>query len=385
MAARAKVVSLVQQTLERPFECIAEISKYVVHNYNVGVTYSHIWTSYIANKAGLTDSQAPLTASCDRGANWFRKRKRYKLGQAYDGGYVPHSGDYVYISSTYEQADVTDVGIVLESDGTFVRFARWKEGCPKEEEWYNHNLLIVGYGVPDYEDAVKIDIPMLATKGGAVAIAGEEAYVHLSSSREAVRVGALKKGHAAEVLGTDASGWMKVVWGLSPTGYAYIDNAKFVHKIIRDELPYQKWEGFKIGDSVQFKGGKVFKQSSKSGKSKTIGPFVGKIDGVNNKDGMFHLECVKTKGWVCESDVDVAPSLGYNKHEGKVTRDNACLRIGPGKEFTKVQKWPQLAEGNVVDVLGTDVDNSGDEWYLITIEGVKGYIDSHCLSHNVEA
>ena len=76
MAMRANVEQLVRQTLERPFECIAEISRYVTSNYNVGVPYSHIWTSYIANKAGLANSQAPLTASCDRGANWFRRRKR---------------------------------------------------------------------------------------------------------------------------------------------------------------------------------------------------------------------------------------------------------------------------------------------------------------------
>jgi len=98
MAMRAKVVQLVQQTLEHPFECIMEISKYVIWNYTLGVPYSHIWTSYIANKGGLTDSQAPFTASCDKGANWFRIRKRYKLGQAYGGDYVPCPGDYIYCS-----------------------------------------------------------------------------------------------------------------------------------------------------------------------------------------------------------------------------------------------------------------------------------------------
>lgn len=383
MAMRAKVVSLVQQTMEHPFECITEISKYAIHNYTAGVPYSHIWTSYVASKAGLGVSQVPLTASCDRGVNWFRKRKRYKLGQAYGGDYVPCPGDYIYCSSTYEQADATDVGIVLDSNGTFVKFVHWEEGSPQVAEWYNHNQLIIGYGVPEYEDVSNVEIPAMATKGDAVAIVGEEVYIHTSPDGQTARIGTLKKGHAVEVLGITPTGWLQVVWGLSKTGYAYIDNGKLLHKVLKDETPYMKFEGFKIGDKVQFKGGKVFKQANKNSKSKTVNPFVGKITGANN---MYHLEDVngKIKGWVCKTDVDFIPDLGYNKREGMVNTNQAYLRVGPGREFTKVQKWPQMVKGSIVDVLGVTVDNDNNEWYHVVIEGVKGYIEDYCIS-DIEA
>lgn len=381
MAMRAKAVQLVQQTLEHPFECIKAISKYVVWSYTTDIPYSHIWTSYIANEVGLANNQAPLTASCDKGANWFRRRKRYKLGQAYGGDYVPYPGDYIYCSSTYEQADATNVGIVLDSNGTFVRFVHWEDGCPKEEEWYNHNPLIIGYGIPEYEDVAKIDVPMLATKGDGVAIIGEETYVHIGPDGETARTGTLKKGHAVEVLGITPTGWLKVVWGLSATGYAFVDNTKFIHKVVKDEIPYPKYEGFGLGDKVQFKGGKLYKQPK--GKSKVVSPFVGKITG--EKNGLFHLECAKIKGWVDKTDVDFVPEVGYNKCKGEISVDRACLRVGPGREFTKVQKWPQMAKGNVIDILGIDTDNDGNEWALVVICGVRGYVEDYCINYIIEA
>lgn len=385
MATRAEVVQLVQQVLEHPFECITKISKYVVWNYTTDVPYSHIWTSYIANEVGLANNQAPLTASCDKGANWFRRRKRYKLGQAYGGDYIPCPGDYIYFSSTYEQTDVTDVGIVLSHDGTLATIAYWncEDGCPKEGTYYLHDMRVIGYGIPEYEDVAKIDVPVLATKGDGVAIIGEECYVHIGPDGETARIGALKKGHAVEVLGITPTGWLKVVWGLSATGYAFVDNTKFIHKVIKDELPYPKYKGFRIGDKVQFKGGKVYKQPSRGSKSKVVSPFVGKITG--EKNGLFHLECVKIKGWVNKTSVDFVPEVGYNKCKGEISVDKACLRVGPGREFTKVQKWPQMAKGNIVDILGIDTDNEKNEWALVVICGAKGYVEDYCINYIIEA
>ena len=387
MATRAEVVSLVQQTLERPFLSIIDISKNTIMCYSKSdVPYSHIWTSYIANKGGLTNSQAPLTASCDKGANWFRRRKRYKLGQSYGGSYVPCPGDYIYFSSTYKQADATDVAIVLSSDGTLVTVAYWdcEEGYPKEGTWYLHDMRIIGYGIPEYEDVVKIEMPELATKGNAVAIIGEETYVHTGPGIETPRTGTLSKGYAVEVLGTTLTGWLKVVWGLSKNGYAYIDNGKLLHKIIKDEIPYTKFEGFKIGDKVQFKGGKLYSNKTQGSKCKTSHkPFVAKVTGVSS--GRYHIEeqigTKRRKGWADKKDVDFVPVFGYDKYKGEVSVNKACLRIGPGREFTKVQKWPQMVKGNIVDVLGTDTDDDNNKWLLIVIGGVKGYVEDYCIEY----
>lgn len=391
MAMRAKAVQLVQQTLEHPFECIKVISKYVVQSYTTDIPYSHIWTSYIANEVGLANNQAPLTASCDKGANWFRRRKRYKLGQAYGGDYIPCPGDYIYFSSTYEQADATDVGIVLESDGTFVTIVYWSEkrGCPRKTTQYLHNDEIIGYGIPEYEDVRKIEMPDMATKGDGVAIIGEETYVHIGPDGETARTGTLKKGHAVEVLGITPTGWLKVVWGLSATGYAFVDNTKFIHKVIKDEIPYPRYEGFAVGDKVQFKGGALYKHPSSKGKSKFVRSFVCKIDGFAEHGDLYHVIDVNDKtgfkGWVAKNNVDFIPEVGYNKCKGEISVDRACLRVGPGREFTKVQKWPQMAKGNVVDILGIDTDNDKNEWALVVICGVKGYVEDYCINYIIEA
>ena len=385
MATREQVVQLVQQTLASPIDCIAEISKHVVWNYTVDVPYSHIWTSYIAHKVGLGNTQAPLTASCDVGANWFRRRKRYKLGQAYGGDYTPQPGDYVYVSSTYEQTDVTDVGIVLSCDGALMQYVHWNEGQPRTVTWYVHDADIIGFGIPDYEDVNKIDMPMLATKGNAIAIIQEMTTIWSLPTVESISLGTLSKGWAVEVLEVTPTGWIKVVWGLSTkNGYGYIDNTKFIHKIIHDEIPYQKYKGFRIGDKVQFVGGKVFKQPNKNGKSKVVGPFTGKITG--DKSGMYFIEDTNKPfhGWVDKKSVDFISDIGYTKRKGMVDTDQAYLRIGPGREFTKVQKWPQMVKGNIVDVLGVTTDDDNNEWYYVVIEGVKGYIEDYCIS-DIEA
>lgn len=383
MAIRGQAVRMVRHTLEHPFECIQAISRYVNWFYTNGidVPYSHIWTSYIANGVGLDKTQAPLTASCDKGANWFRRRKRYKMGQAYGGNYIPCPGDYVYCSSTHEQVDATDVGIVMDSDGIMIQFVHWEDGCPKTVTWYNHNPLIIGYGIPVYEDVREIEMPQLATKGDGVAIAGEDTYVYISPDSDTKQLGILRRGHSVEVLGVTPTGWLKVVWGLAYSGYGYIDNTKFCHKVIKDETPYQKYEGFKIGDKVYFDGGRLYKQPTK-GKCRLVNPFTGTIDG--DKNEMFHLSNGKVKGWVDKTNVDFVPEIGYNKRKGEITTDKACLRIGPGREFTKVQKWPQMAKGNIVDILGVDIDSNYDEWRLIVIGGVKGYVEDYCVN-DIEA
>lgn len=375
---RDKVVRLVQRIVERPEECIAEISQYIARNYPADVSYSHIWTSYVANKAGLDENQAPLTASCDRGANWFRRRKRYKLSQAYGGDYSPYRGDFIYFSSTCEQADATDVGIVLDSNGMFVKFVHWNGYCLEVEEWYINNYFIIGYGIPVYSGMCEV-LPCSVVEGNNVAIMNHTTHVYEKPNNSTKQLGTLKEGHSVVVLETTPTGWLKVVWGLSETGYAYIDNHNFFHKVLKDELPYQKSKGFKVGDYVRFNGGRLFKQATTNSKSKIVISFIGKITGENN--GMFHLETRGIKGWVNKTDVDFISQAGYNKRKGEIAVVRACLRVGPGREFTKVQKWPQLVKDNIVDVLGIETDNDKNEWLLVAICGVKGYVEDYCVNY----
>lgn len=371
MAIRNDVVQLVQQAIERPFQCIAEISKYCTEHYDIDIPYSHIWTSYIASKVGLTESQAPFTASCDKGANWFRKRKRYKVGQAYGGNYIPCPGDFIYCSTTYSQADATSVGIVISGDGTFVKFAYWESGSPSVVGRYASSESIIGYGIPDYEDVPKIEIPELAMTGTSVAILDEASFIYASPASDSAHIGVLGKGQAIEVLEPLPSGWAKVVWGLSSLGYGYLDNIRLRHRYIADATPYCEVEWFRKGQYVQFKGGRLYKRPNPNSKYKRSVPFNSIIYDVDEKAQMCYFP---PKGWARKSDVDFAPASGYNKHKGEVILDGACVRVYPGDDATKVQQWPQLVKGNIVDVLGIDTDDKGEPWYWIVIGGAKGYV-----------
>lgn len=329
MATRMDVVHLVQHTISHPFECIVDISKYVVRNYIMDIPYSHIWTSYIVDKTGLGKTQAPFTASCDKGANWFRRRKRYMLGQAYGGEYIPHSGDYIYFSSTYEQADATDVGIVIGSTNTIAIVARWNysNGCPQEMIYELRNPNVIGYGIPEYEEDNEIGMPRLATQGYAIAIVSSQTYVHTGPNRNTERIGMLRKGCDVEVLGMSPNGWMQIVWESAPLGYGFVNSTEIPYQLLKDETPYPKYEII-----------------------------------------------------VPKTDVDFKLKFGYNIGKGEIIEDESYLRTGPGLEFAKVQKWPQLVKGNIVDIIDIHKDINNYNWYLIAINGIEGYIEDYCIN-----
>ncbi|QNM06045.1 SH3 domain-containing protein [Qiania dongpingensis] len=64
---------------------------------------------------------------------------------------------------------------------------------------------------------------------------------------------------------------------------------------------------------------------------------------------------------------------------GQVTNlkagDTLNVRTGPGAEYPKLAAWPELAEGNEVDVL----DKYSNGWVKINIQGAKGYVNSYYL------
>ena len=55
---------------------------------------------------------------------------------------------------------------------------------------------------------------------------------------------------------------------------------------------------------------------------------------------------------------------------GRVTADVLNVRIWAGTEYPTIKKWPQLAKGNLVDVMNyTQTATDGSKWYFVRIAG----------------
>lgn len=69
------------------------------------------------------------------------------------------------------------------------------------------------------------------------------------------------------------------------------------------------------------------------------------------------------------------------KWTGRVTADTLNVRSWAGTENAKIKSWPQLAEGNQVDVCDTVNDSTGHPWYYIRIAGkFYGFVDSDYIA-----
>lgn len=60
---------------------------------------------------------------------------------------------------------------------------------------------------------------------------------------------------------------------------------------------------------------------------------------------------------------------------GKVTADHLNVRKGAGKENARIESWPSLKKGDLVDVCDTIKAKDGNDWYYICIAGhIYGFV-----------
>lgn len=65
------------------------------------------------------------------------------------------------------------------------------------------------------------------------------------------------------------------------------------------------------------------------------------------------------------------------KWVGAVTADRLNVRSWAGTEYPKIKSWPELAQGNLVDVCDTVKDKEGDFWYYVRISArYYGFVHS---------
>lgn len=354
-------------------EILSELKSSQIWGHTVDIPLSHLFVSHVAHKAGLDRNQAPFTANCDEGANWFRAKRKYEMGWNYGGSYIPQVGDVVYFSSTHQQADATNVGYVLEWDGALLQVMYHCGGRISTHYQYMSED-IIGFGIFDYYyyDRENTDDKIKYT---STAIANDELQVYGIPNDASAIMGTIKMGASAEVIEIMDTGWLKVRWMLSPKGYGYI---KPNCKILPHMESYQEQSHilFKVGDRVQSKALKSFQHNSVTkGKPKKCNPCSVTIEDVDVNKKMYKVSGPACKGWIYQKDVDFIRQSEYSNTIGEITNHITELRVGPGTEFTKVQQWPQLVKGNRVDILA-EIDG----WYQVAICGIKGYVNSNCIN-----
>ena len=356
-------------------------------SFAMNVAWCSIFVTYAGVMAGLTKKEMPLTASCDEGMNWFKNRKQWKDALAYGGIYTPKKGDVVYYSSTRNRNDSTHVGWVESCDGTLMTVIEGNYSDKvKRRTIYLSDDYILGYGIVNFPDEEReenqLSNPLRGT-GIGTAVALSTMNVRLGPNTTYSPIGLLSRGKSVEVLALTEGNWLKVVWDIAEGGYAYISNSGPYFDITWNDVSYRPdLDGYSVGTVVQFNGSKHY-TSAKAAKGKTCSPGKAKItqyaEGTNHP---YHLIATddggsNVYGWVDVSDMSPLPQNGYTPWVGKV--DNCSVlnvRTGAGTEYGKLQAWPQLGKGNLVNVLGEVKSSTGKVWYYVNIQGNKGYVHS---------
>lgn len=357
-------------------------------SFPMNVTLSHIWTSWVAFDSGLTEEQVPYTANCDEGINWFRSNKRFSKSTSYGGGYNPIPGDWIYYSYTNSLSDCTHVGIVLDDDGNLLKVVELQmlEGFKSNivcRDIYIHNPYIIGYGIPNYKNESKLSILSLAGTGVATGIA-KTSFIEVKEgdAEHYKTIGRISWGDSVEILGLEFNGWLKIVWAYSDTGFAYVSNVDNRHfSIVYNSDNVFKQAEISVGSIVNFIGRIHYSSPMEevgspctSGKARVTQKY--KFNGLHT----YHLiaergEGSNVYGWVDTKDIlaSVQEQTGYNKFTGRVNALILNVRVGPGIKYSKLQSWPQLVNGNIVDVLG-EAKTDDTIWYYVNILGNCGYV-----------
>lgn len=110
-----------------------------------GLAWCHAFVAWCANRAGVSTSIIPKTASVASGMQWFKDRGRFRT----KGGYTPKRGDIMYQKS----AGASHVGIVEYVSGNTVHTIEGNaSNMVKRNSYALSNAKITGYGVPNYSN-----------------------------------------------------------------------------------------------------------------------------------------------------------------------------------------------------------------------------------------
>lgn len=356
-------------------------------SFAMNVAWCSIFVTYAGVHGGLTGNDFPLTANCDDGMNWFKNRKQWKDGAAYGGSYIPKKGDVVYYSQTHNQNDSTHVGWCKSCDGTLMVVVEGNySNMVKERTIYLSDPYILGYGIINYPDENGTPVVgtdnKLAGTGAGTAVALETMWVRTGPGTSYEKIGNVSKGKSVEVLAVSENEWLKIVWDTAKDGYAYVSDTKPYFNITWKDNSYKpKEDSYAVGTVVQFKGTKHY-TSANSTNAKTCKSGKAKITQIaKGTKHPYHLIATDggggtVYGWVDAEDIAPLAQSGYDVWVGKVTASVLNVRTGAGTKHGKLQAWPQLRNGNLVDVLGEVKADDGSTWYYVNIQGHKGYVHS---------
>ncbi len=165
MAERSDVIKAAKEELKHHIS--GRPNKYT-NWYGMNDNWCAMFVSYIMNKAGVSTSVVPKTASVQTLYDFAKKNRRFK---AKDSGYKPKGGDIMIQKSN----GASHTGIVISSSGSSFKTIEGNSGNAVRECSYTlSSSALTGFFVPDYtekgsgfsdddDSTVNEDVPLCST------------------------------------------------------------------------------------------------------------------------------------------------------------------------------------------------------------------------------
>lgn len=325
--------------------------------------------SAAAYKAGINaknqEQNAPNQCSCYYAMLWFKNNGLWKARGA--AGYDPQVGDWLYYD--WDGNGVPDhVGCVIERSGNtlVVREGNYNDAL-KDRTLSLNSSSIEGYG------------RMKGITGGSGNAEANVSYKgKVTASTLNVRNAA---GMSGAVIGSANTGAILEFskecngWGYSATVGGWVS------------LSYiQRVESTSGGGYVTVNAYKVRTTDALNCRETPSGTYIKTFaEGTTltisktNSDGSW-IYC--GEGWVCAKYTEKITS-GFSSWVGRVTASTLNVRTWAGTEYPLIKSWPQLANGNLVDVTGELKANDGSTWYKIVIDKrITGFVSGAYIERN---
>lgn len=326
--------------------------------------------SAAAYKAGINaknqEQNAPNQCSCYYAMLWF---KNNGLWAARGGaGYNPKVGDWIYYD--WDGNGVPDhVGCVIERSGNtiVVREGNYSDSV-KDRTLSIYSTSIEGYG------------RMKGVSGEAGQAEAKVSYKGtVTASVLNVRNAAGMSGAIIRTVGKNTTlEFTKECngWGYSPTVGGWV-SLSYIQKVQEAEQgeEYKTVTAYKVKTTTALNCRKTpsgaYIKTFLEGTELTIAK--------TNSDASW-LYC--GEGWVCAKYTEKV-TAGFNSWVGRVTASTLNVRTWAGTEYPLIKSWPQLANGNLVDVTGELKANDGSTWYKILIDNrITGFVSGAYITRN---
>ena len=319
------------------------------------------------------EQNAPNQCSCYYAMLWFKNNGTWTARGG--AGYNPQVGDWIYYD--WDGNGVPDhVGCVIERTG---------------------NTIVVREG--NYSDSLKdrtlsINSSSIEGYGRMKGVSGNTGQTETKVSYKCtVTASALNVRNAAGMSGAviktvSRNTLLEITkecngWGYSPTAGGWISLSYIKRASLSDT---QNEEEATQGEGYKTVNYKVRTTTDLNCRKTPSGAYIktfaeGTTLAITKTDyNASWLYC--GDGWVCAKYTEKITE-GYHAWVGRVTASALNVRTWAGTEYPLIKSWPQLAEGNLVDVTGELKAADGSVWYKVLIANkITGFVSGKYIVKN---